>query len=138
MGQVEVRLRGILKSLVAVELQLRGGSLFLPLHGQANGVPHQVYCLLCFGLVGDDSVAVELPDHGQIQYALPGVDAGDVRYPFAVGFVRVKLPVRQIFVLVDLLPRRISDSRSCFFMIRSTVLGLQKIFRLFGHGHIRR
>ena len=104
MGQVEVRLRGILKSLVAVELQLRGGSLFLPLHGQANGVPHQVYCLLCFGLVGDDSVAVELPDHGQIQYALPGVDAGDVRYPFAVGFVRVKLPVRQIFVLVDLLP----------------------------------
>ena len=104
MGQVEVRLRGILKSLVAVELQLRGGSLFLPLHGQANGVPHQVNCLLCFGLVGDDSVAVELPDHGQIQYALPGVDAGDVRYPFAVGFVRVKLPVRQIFVLVDLLP----------------------------------
>ena len=65
-----------------MELQLRGGSLFLPLHGQANGVPHQVYCLLCFGLVGDDSVAVELPDHGQIQYALPGVDAGDVRYPF--------------------------------------------------------
>ena len=36
--------------------------------------------------------------------ALPGMDVRDVRYPFAVGLVRVKVPVQQILVLVYLLP----------------------------------
>mgnify|MGYP005780233899 CR=1 FL=1 len=38
------------------------------------------------------------------KYALLGVGVRDVRYPFAVGSVCVKLPVEQILVLVELLP----------------------------------
>ena len=35
---------------------------------------------------------------------LLGVDIGDICYPFAVGPVRMKRPVEQIFVPVGLLP----------------------------------
>ncbi len=69
-------MRGVLEPLVAVELQLRSGPLFLLAHGQANGVQHQVDCLLCAGLVGNNAVVVKVPDHGQVQYALLGVDVG--------------------------------------------------------------
>ena len=41
--------------------------------------------VLCAGLVGDNAVVVKVPDHGQVQYALLGVDVGNVRHPFAVG-----------------------------------------------------
>ena len=51
--------------------------------------------VLCAGLVGDNAVVVKVPDHGQVQYALLGVDVGDVRYPFAVGSVRVKVLVQE-------------------------------------------
>ena len=87
---VEVCLRGVLKSLVAVEVELRSGPFFLPLHCQSNGVQHQIYCLLSSGLVGYDAVVVEIPDHGQIQYALLCVDVRNIRYPFAVGPVRME------------------------------------------------
>ena len=93
----------VLKALVAVEAQLRSGPLFLPLHGQTNGVQDQIHRLLGSGFVGNDAVVIEIPDHGQIQYALPGVDVGDVRYPFAVGPVRMELPVQQVLVPVYLL-----------------------------------
>lgn len=54
--------------MVAVEVELRSGPLFLLAHSQANGVQHQVYRLLCAGLVGHDTVVVKIPDHGQVQY----------------------------------------------------------------------
>ena len=83
-----------------MELQLRSDPLSLSLHGQADGVQNQIHRLLCSGFVSDDAVVVEVPDHGQVQYALPGVAVGDVRYPFAVGSVCEKPPLVQVLVLV--------------------------------------
>ena len=74
----------VLKALVAVELQLRSDTLFLLLHGQTNGAQNQIHRLLGSGFVGNDAVIIEIPDHGQVRYALLGVDLGDVRCPFAV------------------------------------------------------
>ncbi|MDY3014072.1 MAG: hypothetical protein SOR61_02550, partial [Evtepia sp.] len=97
-------MRTVQKSaLVAVELQLRSDSLFLLLHGQADGVQNQIYRLLCSGFVSDNGIVIEIPDYGQVQYALFGVNVENVCYPFAVGSVCVKLPIEQIFVLVNLL-----------------------------------
>ena len=64
--KVEVCLRGVLEPLVAVEVELRSDPFFLPLYCQSNGVQHQIYSLLCSGLVGHDAVVVEIPDYGQI------------------------------------------------------------------------
>ena len=77
----------VLKALVAVELQLRSDRLFLPLHGQTNSVQNQIHRLLSSGLVSHDAVVIEIPDHGQVQYALLGVDVGDVRYGAIPNFV---------------------------------------------------
>ena len=87
-----------------MELQLRSGPLFCLLHGQTNGVQHQVHRLPGAGFVHHNAVVIEVPDHGQLQYAMLGVDVGDVCYPFAVRLVRMKLPIQQIFVHVYLLP----------------------------------
>ena len=90
--------------MVAVELQLRSDPLFLLFHCLMNGIQNQIHCLLGSSLVGDDAVVIEVPDYGKVQHTLLGVDVGDVCYPFAVGFVRMELPVQQILVLVYLLP----------------------------------
>ena len=58
------------------EVQLRSDCLFLVLHGQADGVQNQIYRLLCSGFVSDNGIVIEIPDHGQVQHALPGVDVG--------------------------------------------------------------
>ena len=79
--------------------------LFLLLHGQTNGVQDQVHCLFRSCFVGHNAVVIEVPDHGKIQHALFGVDIRDIRYPFAVWLVCVKVPVQQILVLVYLLPQ---------------------------------
>ena len=92
-----------MKALVAVELQLRSDPLFLLLHSQADGVQNQIHRLFGTSLVGDDAVVIEIPDHGQLQYALLGVNVGDVGHPFAVRAVRMELPVQQILILVELL-----------------------------------
>ena len=68
-------------------------------------VSRTIFTVCWVSLVGADAVVIEVPDHRQIQHALFGVDVGDVRYPLAVGFIRIKLPVQQILVLVDLLPQ---------------------------------
>ena len=94
-----------MKALAAVELQLRGGPLFLLLHGQMNGVQNQIHSLFCSGFAGHNATVIEVPDHGQVQYALLGVDIRDLRSSFAVGLVCVKLSVEQIFILADPLPR---------------------------------
>ena len=47
---------GVLKPLVAVEVQLRSDPLLLLLHRQTNGVQHQIHGLLCPGFVGHDAV----------------------------------------------------------------------------------
>src|SRR5699024_2639412 len=63
-----------------------------------------VDCLLCAGLIGNDAVVIEIPNHRQIQYALLCVNVRNIRYPFTVRSVCMKLSVEQILVLVDLLP----------------------------------
>ena len=93
-----------------MELQLRSGSLFLlvcgqllPLYRQTDRVQHQIHRLLCAGFVGNDAVVIKVTNHGQIQYALLCVDVRNICYPFAVGPVRVKLAVEQVFIFVYLL-----------------------------------
>ena len=55
----------------------------------------------CF--VGHNAVIIKVTDHGQIQYALLGVDVGDIGYPLAVGPVCPELAVEKVFVPVYLL-----------------------------------
>ena len=76
-----------------MELQLRSDLLFLLLHCQTNGVQNQIHRLFRSGFVSYNAVVIEVPDHGQVQHALLGVDVRDVCYPFAVGFIRMKVPV---------------------------------------------
>ena len=94
-----------MKALVAVELQLRSDFLSLFLHGQPDRVQDEVYRLLCGSLVGHDAVVVQIPDHGQIQHALFGVDVGNIRNPLAVRSVSPELPFQQIVVLMYLLTK---------------------------------
>lgn len=88
---------------VAVELQLLSDLLFYLLHGKMNGIQYQIHCLFRSGFVSHNAIVIEIADHGQIQYTLLGANVGDVRDPFAVGSVRMELPVQQILVLVCLL-----------------------------------
>ena len=85
------------------EVQLRSDCLFLVLHGQADGVQNQIHRLLCFGLVSHNAVVVEITDYGQVQNTLLCVDVRDVRDPFAVGSICVKVSIQQILILVELL-----------------------------------
>ena len=76
----------------------------LLLHCQTDGVQDQIHRLLSSGLISHDTVVIEIPDHGQIQDTLLGVDVRDVRYPFSVRPICVKFSVQQILIPVDLLP----------------------------------
>ena len=76
----------------------------LLLHCQTDGVQDQIYRLLRSRLISYNAVVIEIPDHGQIQYALLGVDVRDIRYPFSVRPICVKFSVQQILIPVDLLP----------------------------------
>ena len=66
---------------------------FLLLHCQTNGVQNQIHRLFRSGFAGHNAIVIEIPDHGQVQHALPGVNVRDVRYPFAVWLACVKVPV---------------------------------------------
>ena len=92
-----------MKALVAVELQLRSDLSFLPAHSQPDGIQNKIYGLLRSCSVRNNAVVIQIPDHGKIQHALFGMDVRDIRYPLAVWFVRLKLPIQEIFVLMELL-----------------------------------
>ena len=77
-------------------------SFLLP-HSKMNGIQYQIHRLFRSGFVSHNAIVIEIADHGQIQYALLGANLGDVRDPFAVGSVRMELPVQQILALVCLL-----------------------------------
>ena len=97
-------MRGILKPLVAVELQLCGDLLLFFADCQPDGVQDQIHCLLCPSLVSHNAVVVEVTDHRQVQHSLFGMDIRNVRDPFTVRLVCVKLSIQQILILVELLP----------------------------------
>ena len=58
--------------------------------------------MLCCSFVGHNTVVIQIPDHGQVQHTLFGVDVRDVRYPFAVWCFGVKVSVEKILVFVYL------------------------------------
>ena len=62
--------------------------------------------------MGHNAVIVEIPDHGQIEDALTSLDVRDICHPLGIGLVRVKLPVKQVFILVDLLSHLPPSPRS--------------------------
>ena len=98
-------MRGILKALVAVELQLRSDSLFLFLHRQPDRIQHKIDRLSGRCLVSYNAVVIQIPDYGQIQYTLLRMDVGDVRDPFCIRPVCPELSVQQILVLMYLLSK---------------------------------
>ena len=102
-SQLEICLRGVLKALVAVEMQLCGDLRLFSAYCLSDGVQHQVHRLLCCSFVGHNTVVIQISDHGQVQHTLFGVDVRDVRYPFAVWCFGVKVSVEKILVFVYLL-----------------------------------
>ena len=82
-----------MSTLVAVELQLRSDLLFHLFHGKMDRIQHQVHRLIVPGLVGHNTPVIEVTDHRQIQHTLFGVDVRDIRHPFGVSFVRLKLSI---------------------------------------------
>ena len=84
-------MRGILKALVAVELQLRSDSLFLFLHCQPDRVQNKIAGLPGCCLIGHDAVVIQITDHRQIQHTLLGLDIGYIRYPFYVRLISTEL-----------------------------------------------
>ena len=103
LSQVVIRLWSVLKPLVAVELQLRSDSLFLLFHCQPNRIQHKIHRLVCCCFIRHNAVVIQITDHGQIQYALFGMNIRNVCYPFCIGIVCAKLTVKQVGVLVLLL-----------------------------------
>ena len=98
-------MRSILKALVAVELQLCSDSFFLLLHCESDRVQDKVdrlsgCCLICY-----NTVVIQIPDHGQIQYPFLGMDIGNIRDPLSVRLVRIELPGQKVLVLMYLLTK---------------------------------
>ena len=98
-------MRGILKALVAVELQLRSDSLFLFLHRQPDRVQYKIDRLSGRCLISYNAIVIQIPDYGQIQYTLLRMDVGNVRDPFRIRPVCPELSVQQILVLMYLLSK---------------------------------
>ena len=79
-SQVKVCLRGVLTSLVAVELQLRSDFLFF-LHSKTDDVQYKINRLCCTCFVSNNAVVKQIPDHRQIKNALPGMNVRNIRDP---------------------------------------------------------
>lgn len=86
-----------------MELQSPGGLLFLLLHRQADGIQDQTYGLRFCRFISCDAVIIKVPDHGQIEDTLAGVNVRDICDPFGVRSVCMEIPVEQVFISMDLL-----------------------------------
>ena len=75
---------------IYVRLSLEDDDLF---HGKMDRIQHQVHRLIGPGLVSHNTPVIEVTDHRQIQHTLFGVDVRDIRHPFGVSFVRLKLSI---------------------------------------------
>ena len=95
-------MRGILKALVAVELQLRSDSLFLVFHRQPDRIQYKIDRLFGCCLVSYNAIVIQIPDDRQIQYPLLRMDVGDVRNLFRIRPVCPELSVQQILVLIPI------------------------------------
>ena len=113
--------------MVAVELQLRSDLLFFSVYCLADSVQHQVHRLLCRSFVGYNTVVVQITDHRQIQYALLGLNIGNIGHPFAIRCFSVKVPVEKILVFVYLLAYLLP-------LPAATNFGQQAVF-LYGENH---
>ena len=95
--------------MVAAELQLYGDLLLFSVYCLSDSVQNQVHRLFRSGFVGHN--AVEVPDRRQVQHSLFGVDVRNVRYPFAIESVCVKVSVEKLLVFVY--PAGLSAATSC-------------------------
>ena len=82
-SQAEICMRGVLKALAAVELQLPSGLLFS--HCIANGVEYKAHALIGSDFVGDNAVVKEVTDDGKVQDTLRCVNVGYVGSPLLIG-----------------------------------------------------
>ena len=94
-------MRGVLKALAAVELQLPSGLLFS--HCIANGVEYKAHGLIGSGFVGDNAVVKEVMDDGKVQDTLCCVNIRYVGSPLLIGPLGGEVTVQQIFIAVKLL-----------------------------------
>lgn len=85
-------MRGILEALVTVELQLRSDFFFSL--GNFDCTQNKIYILLGSGFVGNNTVVVQISDDRQIQYPLLCVYVRNIRNPFLVWSVRIKISVK--------------------------------------------
>ena len=76
-------MRGVLKALAAVELQLHSGLLFS--HCIVDGVEYKAHGLIGSGFVGDNAVVKEVTDDAKVQDTLRCVNVGYVGYPLLIG-----------------------------------------------------
>ena len=76
---------------------------FFPPHGNADRIQHQIHRLLSSGFISRNAVAIEVPDHGQMQDTLPGMDIRNISHLLGVRLVRLELSIQQILVFIYLL-----------------------------------
>jgi len=112
-NQVKIPVGRVLKTLVAVEVQLCSDFLFL--HSIFNSIKDKVNRLLCPGLVCDNTIIIEISDHGQIQDTLASMDVGYIRNPFCIWFICLEIAIEQIFKFMYLLPHNFVFSSSTNF-----------------------
>lgn len=59
----------------------------------ADRVQHQVHGLARSGFAGDDTVIIQIPNHGQIEDILACVHVRNIRYPLLIHFVCINEPL---------------------------------------------
>ena len=74
----------------------------LLLHRQADGIQDQIYGLGFCRFISYDAVIIKVPDHGQIEDTLSGVNVRDICNPFGVWPVCIEIPVEQVFIPMNL------------------------------------
>ena len=84
-------MRGVLKALVTVELQLCG-DLFLSL-GCSDRGENEVNVLFSTCLVCNDTIVIEVTNDRKIQYALSCLDIRNICYPLLIGTFRMKISI---------------------------------------------
>ena len=94
-------MRGALKALVTVELQLPSGLLFS--HCIVDGVEYKAHGLIGSGFVGDNAAVKEVADDAKVQDTLRCVNVGYFGYPLLIGQQGGEVTVQQIFIAVKLL-----------------------------------
>lgn len=101
LSQIEACCGSVLNPLVTVEQQFCGDLLCS--HDELDSLCHKLNGLLCAHFVSNDAAVVKAANHGQIEYALSGMEVGDVHYPFLIWTQGGELTIRQMGVFMQML-----------------------------------